>query len=52
MKIITEHVYPPIPVRCFDWAATLDDYEPGDPVGRGTTEQEAIANLKELLGDQ
>lgn len=52
MKIITEHIYTPTTVRCFDWAATLDDYEPGDPVGRGTTEQEAIDNLKELLGDQ
>lgn len=44
-KIFTEHVYPPIPVRSFDWSATFDSYEPGDVVGRGATEEEAVANL-------
>ena len=50
MKIITEHVYPPIPDRRFDWAATLDGYEPGDPHGEGPTENAAVADLLAALG--
>lgn len=55
-KIITEFVYPPIPVRSFDWSATYDDYDvdcDGDgffsncPVGRGATEAEAVLDLIE-----
>lgn len=41
-KIITEHVRPPIPTKKFDWRATFDGYEPGDSIGTGSTEQEAI----------
>lgn len=41
-KIHTSHVYPPIPVRSFDWQAIFDGYEPGDSIGTGKTEQEAI----------
>lgn len=41
-KIITDHVYPSIPVRTFDWTAVFDGYEPGDSLGTGRTEQEAI----------
>lgn len=44
-KIITEHVYPPIPVRDMDWRATFDGYEPGDPIGTGPNEQAAINDL-------
>lgn len=43
----TTHVYPPIPIRSLDWSATSDDYEPGDPIGWGRTEQEAIEDLKQ-----
>lgn len=46
-KIRTECVYPPIPLRQFDWSATFDNYEPGCPCGWGRTEQEAIADLLE-----
>lgn len=45
MKIITRNVCPPIPVRCFDWEAVTDDYDEGEPIGRGATEQEAIDDL-------
>lgn len=45
--IQTTYTHPPIPVRSFDWTATQDGYEPGDPIGRGATEQEAIADLIE-----
>jgi len=51
MKIVTEYVNPPIPDRSFDWSATLDSYEPGDPIGRGETEAEAIADLEAALFD-
>lgn len=44
-KIITDHVYPPIPVRQFDWSATFDGYEPGEPHGHGATERDAINDL-------
>ena len=50
-KIVTEYVYPPIPIRAFDWCATLDGYEPNDPIGWGATEAEAIADLQAILED-
>lgn len=45
IPIVTHHVYPPIPMREFDWSATRDGYEPGDAIGWGKTEAEAIADL-------
>lgn len=51
MKIRTEFVYPPIPIREFDWIAVDDDtYDgPSCPIGYGRTEQEAIKDLLEQL---
>lgn len=49
MKINTHHIFPPIPIRDFDWSATDDNYEPGCPIGYGRTEQEAIADLLDQL---
>jgi len=50
-KIVTTHVFPPIPIRTMDWQAHFDDDEPDDNghmrVGRGATEAEAIADLLE-----
>jgi len=46
-KIITKHEYPPIPIRDYDWSAVRQDYEPGDPIGHGKTEQDAIEDLLE-----
>ena len=43
--IFTNYVFPSIPLRRFDWSAVTGDYEAGDPVGWGTTEQAAIADL-------
>jgi hypothetical protein len=43
--IETVHLYPPIPIRDFDWCATLVGYEPGDPQGWGKTEEAAIDDL-------
>jgi len=47
-RIITEFEYPPIPSRAWDWSAVRDGYEPGDPIGRGTTENAAIRDLLDL----
>lgn len=52
MNIKTEHVYPPIPIRCFDWSATFDSYEPGDLIGHGPTEEEAKKDLLDQLQDE
>ena len=46
VEIKTEFVYPPIPIRCFDWCAWFDGQEEG-PTGKGETEAEAIENLLE-----
>lgn len=45
-KIITSHDHPPIPTGDYDWSAIREDYEPGDLIGTGRTEQEAINDLK------
>lgn len=57
--IRTTHEYPPIPDRSFDWSAIDDETYDVDcdqdgffstsPIGRGATEQEAIADLIEQL---
>lgn len=48
MNIKTELWYKPIPTNKYDWSAYDDDTyggDPGEPVGYGATEQEAIADL-------
>lgn len=48
-EIKTTFVYPPIPLRQYDWEAHFDDDEPNDngrmKVGFGRTETEAINDL-------
>ena len=44
-KIITIHDYPPIPIRDYDWSAIRGDYDAGDLVGSGRTEQDAVDDL-------
>lgn len=46
-RITTAQINPPIPIRGFDWSACFDGCEPGDLVGYGATEDEAV---KDLLG--
>lgn len=48
-KIVTEHVFPPIPSRRWDWCARLEGYDAGDPIGWGETEAAAIADLMEQI---
>jgi hypothetical protein len=45
MIVRTSPQYPPIPVRDFDWQAYEPGYEPGDALGHGATEEQAIAEL-------
>lgn len=52
MQIVTHYDPKPIPDRRFDWSAYDDRTyggEPGEPVGFGTTEQEAIEDLMGLV---
>lgn len=44
-KIITQHVFPPIPTRSHDWMACLEDSDGDGPQGWGATEAEAVADL-------
>lgn len=53
MRIVTNYIFPPIPIRSMDWCAVDDDtYDEGCPVGWGATEQEAIDDLLEQLNDE
>jgi hypothetical protein len=45
MKIVTRYDRLPIEERSFDWTATMDSYQAGDPVGKGDTEKAAVADL-------
>ena len=58
-RIRTEFVYPPIPLRQFDWSAIDDDTYDGAPdsgnrgqIGRGETEEAAIADLLDILAEE
>lgn len=59
MKIVTDHWRKPIPTNKFDWCAvdsdTFDgapDTHPPCPIGYGSTEAEAIADLLEQIADR
>lgn len=43
--IITNYDYPPISNRNYDWSAIRSDYDEGDLIGHGKTEQMAIDDL-------
>lgn len=61
-KIVTNYWAKPIPIRSFDWSATFDGYDPGepdeeggyhggDPIGYGATEEEAKTDLLAKVED-
>lgn len=53
-KIKTTHVYPPIPIRDFDWCAFFEDEEfnfDDGLRGWGKTEKEAIDALWEQVDE-
>jgi len=41
----TRFIHPPIPDCNHDWQATLDGWEPGEPIGFGPTEADAVYSL-------
>lgn len=45
--IVTSFVYPPIPLRQFDWCAYRDGHEEDGHYGWGHTEGKAIEDLLE-----
>ena len=51
-KIITHHIYPPIPIRTFDWQAYRDGDEETGPFGYGAFEHEAVEDLRQQLREQ
>ncbi len=52
-RIVTSHVYPPIPWRGADWCAYVDDWgADSSPYGWGATEAEAIADLEWKLEEE
>lgn len=58
MKISAYNIYPPIPLREYDWCAVDDETYDGAPdsrtrnqIGYGATEEEAIADLLSILED-
>lgn len=51
LNIRTHNEFPPIPDRLFDWSAVDDEtYEPGCPIGWGSSERAAIQDLLIELG--
>ena len=51
-KIVTHHIFPPIPIRRFDWVAYFEGQEERCEYGYGSTEQEAVAELLAEYGDE
>jgi hypothetical protein len=47
--ISTEYIHPPIPIRSHDWRAWEDGTVETGPFGYGTTDQEAIDDLREQI---
>lgn len=46
-KIITDFIYPPIPIRTCDWVAYYENDEESGPRGWGSTPEAAIDDLIE-----
>ena len=50
-KIVTHHVFPPIPDRSYDWCAYYDGEEERREYGWGATEQEALEDFHRLQAE-
>jgi hypothetical protein len=50
-KIVTSHIYPPIPIRTHDWCAYYDGEAEAGHYGWGRTEAEAVADFIENCKD-
>ena len=49
VKITTSYLQTRNVVRDLDWMAYAANWQPGDPIGKGATEQQAIDDLREEL---
>ena len=49
MKITINCVFPPIPIRSYDYQATPVDADGEGPTGCGSTREEAIADLADMV---
>lgn len=47
-KIKTSHIFPPIPIRSFDWCAWRDGEEERGVYGYGYTENGAVMDLLDI----
>ncbi len=47
-KMIVINIFPPIPIRDFDWCSFYDGEEEGGHYGYGKTKEEAVADLQRL----
>jgi hypothetical protein len=52
VMVRTSNDRPPIASREYDWSAVDDNYEPGDLIGHGSTEDAAIADLVKQLEER
>ena len=52
LMVVTQYIYPPIPIRTMDWQAVTDNYEPGEPIGHGPTEADAVMDLFIQIADR
>lgn len=52
IEITTSNVYPPIPIREFDWCAYFDGEEETGRYGWGVTEASAIKDLRQRYEDE
>lgn len=50
--IVTSNIFPPIPIRDFDWCAYFEGEEERGQYGYGRTEAEAKADLLDNYGDE
>lgn len=51
-QIVTDYIYPPIPIRNSDWVAIFDGDEEQGLRGYGATEEAAKADLVEQWEDE
>jgi hypothetical protein len=49
VPIKTSFLFPPIPIRSFDWSACLDGREENGPYGFGVSREIAVADLLQQL---
>lgn len=51
-QIVTSNIYPPIPIRDYDWSAHFEGEEERGRYGYGRTEAEAKQDLLDNYGDE